>query len=373
VIPAISIEASGPTYIVRRLCEAVRAAGLEARVAALDWSLMNGVPDYARLFPLGLGPRRLGRSPALARWLTEEARAGRIELLHNHGLWMMPNVYPGWVARRFGVPYVVSPHGTLGEWPFNNGSPVKRVFWPLVQKPALAAVTCWHATSDAEYADIRRMGFREPVAVIPNGIDVSPRVPKEPRRPRTLLYLGRLHPIKGLGWLLSAWAAVEHRFPEWCLRIVGPDERGHLAELIAQGRALGLKRVAFHGPVYGEERWRAYAEAEIFVLPTRHENFGLVVAEALAAGTPVITTHGAPWAGLPRHDCGWWIEPGVEPLVACLEEALACSSERLAEMGQAGRAWMDTEFSWRAIGARMAAVYRWLLHGFHKPADVISN
>jgi glycosyltransferase involved in cell wall biosynthesis len=283
---------------------------------------------------------------------------------------MMPNVYPGWVARRFEIPYVVSPRGTLGDWPFRSGSKVKRLFWPLVQKPALAAVTGWHATSDAEYADIRRMGFREPVAVIPNGIDVPPRVPKEPRGPRTLLYLGRLHPKKGLDWLLSAWAAVERRFPEWRLRIVGPDERGHLAELTAQARALGLKRVAFDGPVYGEERWRAYAEAEIVVLPTRHENFGLVVAEALAAGTPVITTHGAPWAGLARRGCGWWIEPGVEPLVGCLEDALACSPERLAEMGQAGRAWMETEFSWPTIGVRMAAVYRWLLGRGPRPSDV---
>lgn len=213
VVPAISIEASGPVYSVRRLCEALREAGVDVCLAALDWSPMNGVPEYARLFPLGMGPRRLGRSPSLACWLKEEASAGHIRLLHNHGLWMMPNVYPGWVARRFELPYVVSARGTLGEWPFHSGSPIKRVFWPLVQKPALSVVTCWHATSQAEYEDIRRMGFRQPVAVIPNGMDLPPLLPKEFHQLRTLLYLGRLHPKKGLDWLLRAWVAVEARFP----------------------------------------------------------------------------------------------------------------------------------------------------------------
>ncbi len=371
VISAISIEASGPVYSVRRLCEAVRKAGTEACIAALDWSPMNGVPEYARLFPLGMGPRRLGRSPALVRWLREEASAGHIRLLHNHGLWMMPNVYPGWVARRFCIPYVVSPRGTLGEWPFSSGSPAKRVFWPLVQKPAFSAVSCWHATSQAEYEDIRRMGFRQPVAVIPNGMDVPPLLPKEFHRPRTLLYLGRLHPKKGLDWLLRAWAAVEARFPDWHLRIVGPDERGYLGELAALVRSLGAKRVTFDGPLYGEDKRRAYAQAELFVLPTRHENFGLVVAEALAAGTPAIVTRNAPWSGLETRGCGWWIEPGVDALLACLEQALACPPERLTAMGQAGRRWVEAEFSWPAIGTRMASVYRWLLDGSPKPVDVV--
>ena len=369
-VPALSIEASGPSYSVRRLCEAVRGAGLDAKIAALDWSPMNGVPEYIELFPLGWGPRRLGRSPAMARWLETEARERRVALLHNHGLWMMPNVYPGRVARRFGIPYVVSPRGTLGDWPFRSGSKIKRLFWPLVQKPALAAVTCWHATSEAEHEDIRRMGFRQPVAVIPNGIDVPPYRPKEPRTPRTLLYLGRIHPIKGLDWLVPAWAAVETRFPEWQLRIVGLNERGHQEELMALTDRLGVRRVRFEGPLYGEDKWRAYAEAEIVVLPTRHENFGVVVAEALAAGTPVITTRGAPWAGLEEHGCGWWIEPGVEPLVACLEEALALPPERVAAMGCAGRAWMAREFAWPRIGAEMARVYRWLL-GETDPPDSV--
>ncbi len=371
VVPAVTVEGSGPTYAVVRLQQAVTEAGVRAEIACLNWNGVSVDGPAVHMFGLGVGPRRLGRSRALAHWLTDEARAGRIQLLHNHGLWMMPNVYPGWLARRFDIPYVVSPRGTLGEWPFNSGSRLKRVFWPLIQRPALAAVTCWHATSQAEYDDIRRMGFQQPVAVIPNGIDVPPALSKEFRQQRTLLYLGRLHPIKGLDWLLRAWAAVEGRFPGWHLRVVGPDERGHLAELAALVRSLGVERVTFDGPLDGSDKWQAYAEAELFVLPTRHENFGLVVAEALAARTPVIVTRNAPWSGVETHGCGWWIEPGVDALVACLEQALACSPERLAAMGQNGRRWVETEFAWPAIGARMAAMYRWLLHASPKPADVV--
>ena len=102
-------------------------------------------------------------------------RASEVTLskdIHNHRLWMMPNVYPGLVARKHNVPLVISPRGTLSEWAFQHGSVVKRLFWPLVQKPALTATSCFHATAESEYKDIRRMGFRQPVAIIPNGIDI---------------------------------------------------------------------------------------------------------------------------------------------------------------------------------------------------------
>ncbi len=373
VVPAISVEASGPCYSVRRLCESLRQSGLDARIAALDWSPMDRIPEYAALFPLGWGPRRLGRSPALIRWLGAEARARNIGLLHNHGLWMMPNVYPGWVARRFGIPYVVSPRGTLAEWPFKSGSRVKRIFWPFIQRPALSCVTCWHATSHAEYEDIRRKGFTQPVAVIPNGVDVHSRFEKTFQPTRTLLYLGRIHPKKGLDWLIRAWSAVENLFPEWRLRIVGPEELNYVRKLTLLASSLRVRRIQFAGPLYGDDKRRAYEQAEIFVLPTRSENFGLVVAEALACGTPVIVTRNAPWEGVVTHGCGWYIDEGVEPLVACLDQALAFTPERLAEMGMRGRRWVEQNFSWPVIASRMAAVYAWILNRRRKPQDVIDD
>lgn len=377
IVPAISEEASGPSYSVVRLSEALVAQGQEVTLAALDWAPLPSPRPFLKTFPLGLGPRRLGRSPAMKRWLAETARAGGLDLIHNHGLWMMPNIYPGWVAGRQGVPLVVSPRGTLSEWAMQSGSSIKRVFWPWVQKPALASTTCFHATAESEYKNIRRMGFRQPVAIIPNGIDIPDLVPKtlnESRNEsRTLLFLGRVHPIKGLDMLLPVWRAVQGRFLEWRLRIVGPDNRGYLAEMQRLASELHLERVEFSGALRGEQKWQAYQEADLFVLPTYSENFGMAVAEALAAGTPAIVTRGAPWAGLEQQGAGWWIDIGVDSLVACLEDALSHSPESLAEIGQNGRRWMEAEFSWARVGQRMVETYRWILDGGNKPNWVVEG
>lgn len=340
-------------------------------LATLDWAPISSRPPYLKTFPLGWGPRNLGRSPAMSQWLFSQAESRAVDLIHNHSLWMMPNVYPGRVARRRGIPYVISPHGTLGEWPFRSGSKVKQLFWPLVQRPALDAVTCFHATAQSEYEDIRRMGFRQPVVVIPNGIDVPEYLPNSDSPERTLLFLGRIHPIKGLEFLLRAWEAVQYRFTDWRLRIVGPSERGYRDEIQRFAENLQLERVEFVDPVYGERKVREYREADLFVLPTRHENFGLVVAEALAAGTPAIVTKGAPWPELEFHNAGWWIDIGVDPLVACLENALSQPAEVLSEMGRKGRGWMAEEFSWKRVGYQMAETYRWIINCGDRPEWVI--
>jgi glycosyltransferase involved in cell wall biosynthesis len=286
---------------------------------------------------------------------------------------MMPNVYPGRVARKCDVPLMVSPRGTLSEWAFQSGSEVKRAFWPLVQKPALAATTCFHATAESEYEDIHRMGFRQPVCVIPNGIDIPPAKQAALAEERTLLYLGRMHPIKGLDILLRAWQVVSQRFPEWRLRIAGPDNGGYLHRMQALATELGLSRVEFTGPLYGEAKLNAYGEAELFVLPTHTENFGMTAAEALATGTPAIVTRGAPWSGLETYGAGWWIDVGLDPLVACLEDALAQSRETLQSMGEKGREWMMRDYSWPRVGQMMHKTYRWLLSGGEVPAWVRLN
>jgi glycosyltransferase involved in cell wall biosynthesis len=288
-------------------------------------------------------------------------------LFHNHSLWMMPNVYPGVVARRHAVSYVVSPRGTLSNWAINSGLVAKRLFWPLVQRPSLAALSCWHATSDAEYSDIRACGLRQPVAVIPNGVDLPDLPAKENSNVRTLLFLGRIHPKKGLDILLRAWRATQQRFGEWRLIIAGPDNDGHLARMQTLASDLKLERVYFVGPLYGRDKWLAYGNSDLFVLPTHSENFGLAVAEALAAGTPAIVTRGAPWEGLRKHQAGWWIDIGLEPLIAAFEEAFDLPTNHLRLMGEKGRRWIANEFSWSTLAERMLDVYKWVLGNGPRP------
>lgn len=373
VVPAISEEASGASYAVVRLCDALIAEKQTVTLAALDWAPMPLQPNFLKAFPLGWGPRRLGRSTAMRRWLSAQTASRSVDLIHNHGLWMMPNVYSGQVARQQDTPLVVSPHGTLSQWAMESGSSIKRVFWPVLQRPALAATTCFHATAKSEYEEIRRMGFFQPVAIIPNGVDIPDLLPKTQEGSRTLLFLGRIHPVKGLDVLLPAWGMVQDRFPEWKLRIVGPDNDGYLAQMQQLASELRLERIEFGGALYGKQKALAYGQADLFVLPSYSENFGMTVAEALAAGTPAIVTKGAPWVGLDEHRAGWWIDIGIDPLVACLEDALSCSTESLSEMGLRGRTWMETEYSWTHVGQQMAETYRWVLHGGNKPDWVIEE
>lgn len=362
VIPSLADVSSGPSYSVLRLCESLREAGIELTVAALDSPSHREMPAWVRRFPRSLGPRRLGRSVSMARWLDAEAAAGNVDLIHNHSLWMMPNIYAGQVACRRRVPYVVSPRGTLSSAAFRSGSAAKRLMWPMLQRPSLRCTACFHATSAAEADDVLAAGFHAPVAVIPNGID-APAPGRVLGSRRTLLYLGRIHPIKQVDVLLAAWKRLERLSVDWDLRIVGPDNDGFLGEMKRLAGSLGVQRVRFEGELQGDAKLDAYRSADLYVLPTRSENFGMTVAEALVAGTPAVVTDGAPWSGLRSEGAGWWIDQGVDALESALRGAMSTPRSELEAMGLRGRNWMIRDFGWKQIADRMESLYRWILAG----------
>ena len=367
IIPAIAEEASGPTYVLLRLCEALIEQSQEVTLAALDWAPLPSPPPFLKTFPLGLGPRRLGASPSMRHWLDVQVQTGQVDLLHNHGMWQMNSLYPGWSVSKGNINLIVSPHGAFSKWAMQYGSSMKKIFWPMLQRPAFKNVTCFHATALSEYEDIRRMNFRQPVAIIPNGIDIPKLLPKQSNSVRTLLFLGRIHPVKGLDILLHAWQAVQNQFPNWQLVIAGSDvgytgNTGYLKELQLLIQNLGIERVEFVGALYGDAKTQAYRNADLYILPSYSENFGVTVAEALATGTPAIVTKGAPWEGLNKNSAGWWIDADIESLIACFKNALRLSPNELEKMGIQGRKWMATEFSWCQIGTQMAITYQWLLN-----------
>ena len=366
VIPTLSQEASGPSYSVINLCKSILATGNQITLATLDCGHIAGAPSFVKAFPRGIGSSRLGRSPAMHRWLSLRCEANEVDILHNHGMWQMNSVYPAWAAHRGDVQFVCSPRGALSEWAMRHGSKAKKIFWPIFQLPALKRVSCFHATAESEYEDIRRLGFRQPVAIIPNGIDLPVLQNRVPSQQRTLLFLGRIHVVKGLDMLLPAWHAVQLEFPEWRLVIAGSDDvgyrgsSGYLEEIKAKVRQLGLERVQFPGPLYGAQKRQAYRDADLYVLPSYSENFGMTVAEALSMGTPAVVSKGAPWEGLNQNDAGWWVEKNSESLAVSLREAMRRSPAELCTMGERGRAWMQRDFSWSGIGAKMIATYGWL-------------
>jgi glycosyltransferase involved in cell wall biosynthesis len=373
VIDSIDDEASGPSYSVPRLCGALAERGYNVRlltVGELHSSFVGFrheayLADFSRIPVLG----QLRFSSALKSAL---ACVAETTIIHVHGLWRMANVYPASATKRARNHIVLSPRGMLGGAALKFSPCKKQLFWTLAQGDAARAATCLHATSRQEYEDIRAFGLKAPIAIIPNGIDVPAAEPK--RRPtdghRRLLYLGRLHPKKGLDRLLDAWELIKDHHRDWQLDIVGPIEGEYAKSLQARIDANAASRVCLSGPLYGEEKQKAYRQAELFVLPTLNENFAMTVAEALAQGTPVISTKGAPWAELNTRDCGWWIDHGAEPLAAAMDEAMSMSWDRLASMGDAGRSWMRRDFAWSAIAASMRSVYDWLNARSQRPPCV---
>jgi len=246
----------------------------------------------------------------------------------------------------------------------------KKLVWWLWQKSAIEMAAMLHATAQEEADNLRALGLKNPIAIIPNGVDVPANAAShEPESERIVLFLSRVHPKKGINNLINAWGKLKPQ--GWKLVIAGPDEAGHLAEVQSQIAAAGLTtQVQCIGPVEGEAKWQLYQQASVFVLPTFSENFGIVIAEALAAGVPVITTTGTPWRELPEKGCGWWVDIGVQPLVGALREALGLTDEQRRDMGLKGREWMQAEYSWSKIATEMIAAYRWVLEGGSPPACV---
>lgn len=296
-------------------------------------------------------------------------------VVHSHGLWTPANQWASLAARKHGVPLIVQPHGMLAAWAMRHKALKKRVAMSLYQARALRSADLIVATADSEYADIRRLGFDRPVAIIPNGVRLETKASMScerlPGAPRRVLFLSRIHPVKGILNLLNAWARLAPR--GWLLELVGPDEGGHLKQVLATIDALGISSsVVYRGEADAASKANAFAEADLFVLPSFTENFGVVIAEALSHGVPVITTRGTPWADLETHRCGWWIDVGVEPLVGAMLQAMSLTDKERSSMGTRGQA-LVRRFNWPAIALELIEVYGWLLGRNGVPANVRMN
>ena len=282
------------------------------------------------------------------------------DLVHLHGTWTPILAVAGYLAVAERIPVVVSPHGCLEPWALRHRGWKKKLALELYQKRVFSKASMIVATASQELESIRRLGIGTPVAVIPNGVDIPPVLSHSQVGGRKFLYLSRIHPIKGIPDLVSAWALV--RQPGWCIVIAGPDEDGHLEEIRAQIDTLSLgSDFEFTGLVTGDRKEALFAEADVFVLPTYSENFGIAVAEALARGVPVITTTGAPWADIETWCCGWWVQPGVDGVASAMVAAMNTPREELSEMGQRGVQLVKKKYSWDQIGRDALEAYQWML------------
>jgi glycosyltransferase involved in cell wall biosynthesis len=360
-IARLASAEGGPARSVAALCRALAEEGAKVEIVTGEAELDPGVPARASGIARRWGRLQPRRGP-FARLLEARLAATDAALVHDHGIWLASNRAAARAAARHSVARIVSPRGMLSEWSLTHRGRRKRIAWRGYQKRDLESAAALHATSDLEAEEIRAAGIGVPIAVVPNGVDLPPiggRDPGPAERTRRLLFLSRIHPKKGLETLVEAWGAA--RPAGWELVIAGPDERGHRAEIERRARAVEAgAAIRFRDAVPDAEKWDLYGTADVFVLPTSSENFGAVVAEALASGVPVITTRAAPWSALVESGCGWWTEAGVQPLAEAIREAAALPDDRRRAMGERGRRLVAERFAWPAIARRMLEVYRWL-------------
>lgn len=370
---SLSRDTGGPAVSVPSLAHAIREYGCDAELMAMDGIDGHHTSNSVSI-PSGASAYK-GNRVGWREFLEHQLTGKSISIIHDNGLWLPFHHKVARAAARHRCDRIISPRGMLEPWALRQKAWKKTLAWHAYQFRDIRSAAVIHATAAQEAHNIRELGIASPIAVIPNGVDVPPlgRVQNEssgPRQTRTALFLSRLHPKKGLPNLIHAWAAL--RPAGWRLVIAGPDDNGHRGKIEQMVRNSRLDDVVtFAGPAYGDDKAALYGEADLFVLPTHSENFGVVVAEALAWQVPVITTRGAPWQALETQRCGWWTEIGVDPLVEALREATSLSDEQREEMGARGRALVECEYSWPRIAEQMIEVYRWVLGDGPKPDCVI--
>lgn len=359
VVPSLEDRHGGPSKSVRALANAMAARTPTELLTTLEPGqsmLPAGQHDAA---PVTVFPRQtplwLCRSSGLAAHL----RANRYDVVHSHALWLLTLRYAHDAARRHGAPLVISPRGMMTDWAWQHRRWRKRLAGWLVHPGALRAAAGWHATSAEEADDIRRRGFNQPICIAPNGVEI-PAAPELAaarahwhaafpvlRERRVAVFYSRFHRKKRLRELVDLWLA---RAPaDWLLLVAGVPEEYSVAEI---ARWAPSDRVL---AVDGRDRPPPFAAAGLFLLPSHSENFGLVVAEALAAGVPALVTDTTPWQGLATHDAGACV--AWEDFDAALVRALAAPTDRLAAQGARGRAWVAREFTWAGAAATLLDFY----------------
>lgn len=375
VTASISRRAGGFFWSVRSLARSTKQAGCSVDVFSIaDQYSSEDVTQWhnldIHLLPQ-YGPAAFGYAPGLAN----AVHSARIDLVHSHGLWMYPSLAAGRWAQRSRKPLIISPRGMLDPWAIRSSAWKKRIVGMMFERNNLRHASCLHALSDSEYRAIRTFGLKNPVAVIPNGVDLpnlSPIGPEPmwkrdlPSDSRVLLFLGRIHPKKGLINLLRAWALNRQQVSptdlKWRLVIAGWDQGGHERDLQHLAETLGVTAsVRFIGAQFEEQKASSLAHADAFILPSFSEGLPMAVLEAWSYGLPVLMT---PECNLPQgFDAAAAISVTTE--INGIADGLAMlfnhSDAARRAMGCRGRKLVEQHFAWPVLGSQMYEVYAWLL------------
>ena len=381
VVPSYfpAVRYGGPIHSVHGLCKALAARGHDVEVFTtnVDGPQNSAVPlgvpvvlDCVKVwyFPVP-ALRRLYWSPGMAQALRQ--RLGSFDIVHTHSVFLWPTWVAARIAGSLNVPYVLAPRGMLVRDLIRRKSPwLKRAWITLVERGNIAHAAMVHFTSRVEVEDTAALGFtmRES-CIVPNGVDLPSIDEKCPRASlmdvakgevRFLLFLGRINWKKGLDRLIAAMPFI----PDCRLVIAGNDEEHFKPKLEVLAAKAGVsERIAFVGPVYGEDKVTLLRQALLLVVPSYSENFGNVVIEAMAAGCPVVVTPEVGAADIVRESAAGAVLAGEPAILGAGIRDLICDSRILKSMGEKGREFVRHRYSWETISLQMEDVYRHVIVG----------
>ena len=283
------------------------------------------------------------------------------DVVHINCCWLPACAVVQRMAQKRGYKVVLTPHGMLEPWI------IKRHYWTrkfpalmLYQKAAIKKADCLQATAVSERDNLLKLGYNTNIKVVKLGIDAEGIALKPTwKKTKQILFLSRVHVKKGINFLIEAVEILREELKGYRIIVAGEGDTEYVATLKQYIADKGLQVfVQLIGGVYGEERWKLFQTSDFFVLPTHSENFGLAIAEALASGTPVITTVGAPWNDLNDSHAGAWIEIGTQALVDTLRKFLTLTDDELEIMGRNGRKLIETKYSAKVMAKEMMEVYQ---------------
>lgn len=317
------------------------------------------------------GPKNFAFSPNLAKILRQK----KPDIIHQQGVWYYPSRVAYNYKQKHNTSNIISPRGMLDSWALNNSKLKKKIVGHWYEYKNLQNADCIHALCESEYLAIRNFGLKNPVAVIPNGVNLPMSFKREfsDKRKKTLLFIGRIHPKKGLTLLIKALGILKPKgfFDNWNVRIAGWDQNEHRKKLETLVLKLGLKDfVSFLGPVYGEQKRLELINADAFILPSHSEGLPMSILEAWSYKLPVVMTKACNLPEGFNNNAAIKIERDEIDISEKLEALNRMSCRQLSNMSSNGFLLVKDKFQWAKIAEEMAKVYTWLLANDKMPETI---
>jgi len=360
----------GPSRSVPTLVKGLAEIGCDVTLVTVESDDMNTHILDGSLAKIIILPRKFFNKD-----LESVLMGNHFDIVHAQGIWLPLYHKMASILSKNNIPFIMTPRGALEPWCLNKKALKKKIAMLLYQKSDLHKSAAIQATAMMEAEHLRNLGLKSPLAIIPNGIDVSEypcrSVESSNRVKKQIVFISRINPKKGIEFLIDAWEQLHQDYNDWAIKIAGNGEEAYINKLKNKILLKGLKdKVEILPPIFGKEKYKLYSESSLFVLPTYSENFGMVIAEAMSCGLPVITTTGTPWQVLNEKGLGWSIDLSLENVVETISNAIELGQDALFTMGQNGSQYIHDTFQYTEVAEKNKALYEWVIEGAQRPTFI---